>query len=77
MQQYYYLIRNLLDSFPMVCQVYSFYFEAVGIATVIWIVLINILTQVSFKKTSCTEGPYIFSWPVMISNSVNEFFVAV
>jgi hypothetical protein len=25
----------------------------------------------------CTEGPYIFSWPVMISNSVNEFFVAV
>ncbi len=35
----------------MVCQVYSFYFEAVGIATVIWIVLINILTQVSFKKT--------------------------
>jgi hypothetical protein len=34
----------------MVCQVYSFYFEAVGIATVIWIFLINILTQVSFKR---------------------------
>ncbi len=34
----------------MVCQVYSFYFEAVGIATVIWIFLINILTQVSIKR---------------------------
>ncbi len=25
----------------------------------------------------CAEGPYIFSWLVAISNSVNEFFVAV
>ncbi len=25
----------------------------------------------------CTEGPYIFSWLVTTSNSVNEFFVAV
>jgi hypothetical protein len=28
-------------------------------------------------KAECTEGPYIFSWLVTISNSVNEFFVAV
>ena len=27
-------------------QLYAFYFEAVGLATVIWIVLINIATQV-------------------------------
>jgi hypothetical protein len=25
----------------------------------------------------CTGRPCIFSWPMMISNSVNEFFVAV
>ncbi len=25
------------------------------------------------RKRVCTEGPYIFSWPVAISNSVNEF----
>jgi hypothetical protein len=25
----------------------------------------------------CTGRPCIFSWPVLISNSVNEFFVAV
>ncbi len=25
----------------------------------------------------CTQRPCIFSWPMVISNSVNEFFVAV
>jgi hypothetical protein len=25
----------------------------------------------------CADQPYIFSWPMVISNSVNEFFVAV
>ncbi len=25
----------------------------------------------------CADQPCIFSWPMMISNSVNEFFVAV
>ena len=28
-------------------------------------------------KAECTGRPCIFSWPMMISNSVNEFFVAV
>ncbi len=27
--------------------------------------------------TDCTQRPCIFSWPMVISNSVNEFFVAV
>ncbi len=27
--------------------------------------------------SQCTERPCIFSWPMMISNSMNEFFVAV
>jgi hypothetical protein len=26
---------------------------------------------------SCADQPYIFSWPMVISSSVNEFFVAV
>jgi hypothetical protein len=26
---------------------------------------------------NCADQPCIFSWPMMISNSVNEFFVAV
>ncbi len=35
---------------------------------------VSLITNEDFN---CTEGPYIFSWLVMISNSVNEFFVAV
>jgi len=29
------------------------------------------------QNGDCTQRPCIFSWPMMISNSVNEFFVAV
>jgi hypothetical protein len=28
-------------------------------------------------KAECSQRPCIFSWPMVISNSVNEFFVAV
>ncbi len=28
-------------------------------------------------KAECADQPYILSWPMVISNSVNEFFVAV
>jgi hypothetical protein len=37
------------------------------------------ITQKYRKKliNYCTGRPCIFSWPMMISNSVNEFFVAV
>ncbi len=51
----------------------------------------NLVVNVSFEtfllatndKTNgtfysfCTQRPCIFSWPMVISNSVNEFFVAV
>jgi hypothetical protein len=30
-----------------------------------------------FYENNCTERPCIFSWPMMIFNSVDEFFVAV
>jgi hypothetical protein len=30
-----------------------------------------------FLLYDCADQPYIFSWPMVISSSVNEFFVAV
>jgi hypothetical protein len=36
-----------------------------------------ISTTTILTKTICADQPYILSWPMVISNSVNEFFVAV
>ncbi len=31
----------------------------------------------TLTDAKCSQRPCIFSWPMVISNSVNEFFVAV
>ncbi len=41
-----------------------------------WNGIVTLWTSTS-EKAECADQPCIFSWPMMISNSVNEFFVAV